>query len=184
MDFGLLVSVAAEGSMPQGMIELSILRWSQFRLQRVKSFCREILLWVWDILWSVKSFGFLSGHCETNCEFLYLHLCAVTHVHRPTMVESLPKLVWDLQSWALLWKPYGGCKMISILTSSGEKSYFTGVPKPGVLQNARPFPLLQIDLYLREEARLSHTTASKMNTPKVKISSVHSANFSLGGLLD
>lgn len=51
------------------------------------------------------------------------------------------------------------------------------------LQNAHPFPLLRIDLYLREVARLSHTTASRMNTPKVKNSSVYSASFSQGGLL-
>lgn len=63
---------------------------------------------------------------------------------------------------------------------------FYAIPKTrcSSLQNACPFPLLQIDLHWSEAARLSHTMVSKMNAPKAKISSVHSANFSLGSLLD
>lgn len=142
MGFGLLVSVVAEGSVLQGLIQLSVLlRCSQFRLQCVKSFCREVLLWVWDILWSVKSFGFLLRHDETICEFLYFHLCAVTHAQRPAIVEGLPILVWDLVP-SPLGRSSGGCKILSVLSSSGEKWHFVGLPKPGVLPCKMPVPFL------------------------------------------
>lgn len=167
------------------MIQLSILlRWSQFRLQCVKSFCREILLWVWDILWSVKSFGFLLRHCETICEFLYLHLCAVTRV-QTHYGWKLANINVGFTVLSPLWRPYKGCKMLSILTSSGEKSYFTELPRPGVLHCKMPVPFLCCRLICTRGKQPDYPTpVSKMNTPKVKISSAHCANFSLGGLLD
>lgn len=185
MGFGLLVSVVAEDSVPQGIIQTSfLLRCFQFRLRRVKSFCSEVLLWVWVILWSVKSFGFFLRHCETTCEFLYLHLSAVTHVHKTHYSWRLANTNVGFTVPSPLWRPSGGCKMLSILSSSGEKWHFIGLPKPGVLHFEIPVAFLQIDLYSREAARPSHTTVFEMYTSKVKISSAHSANFSLGAPLD
>lgn len=84
------------------------------------------------------------------------------------MVENMPILVWDLQSWALLRRTYGGCEMLSILTSSGEKMYFTGLPKPGnLVLLCRFFSAKSLHLSFAEDwsvlegSSMSHTTASK-----------------------
>lgn len=154
------------------------------RLQCVNLFYREILQWVWDILWSVKSFVFLLGHCEAICEFLYFHLCAVSHGHGPTMVESMPILVWDLQCWALLWRPYRSCKMLSILTSSGEKLCFTGLPKPGILHCKMPVPFLCCGLIYTWGKQQDCPTPHFPRWTLLRWKCVHSASFSQGGLLD
>lgn len=69
-------------------------------------------------------------------------------MHRPTMVENMSILEWDLQSWALLWRPYRGCKTLSIFTSSGEKKVIYRIlqdyqkHQKGVRHGKMPIPFL------------------------------------------
>lgn len=151
-----------------------------FRLQCVKFFCREVLLWVWDILWSVKSWFPFKTFWDNLWIPLLTFVCSYpcTQIHyswRPAKTSvgfTFPS-------------PSGGCKMLSVLSSSGEKWRFVVLPKPGVLCHKMSIPFLP--------CRTIRTQAKQQDGPTPWLqrlvllrwkSAMCSVNSSLGSLLD